>query len=111
MIGLLIVLVLQALLLRVAIGLVGGVEAEDNTFGRAFIVAAVLAGVSGVLGALHLPGLIGAIAWLFVVKTAYDAGWGRAIVVWIALVLVSLVVASLLAMLGLVALGMFVLVI
>ena len=93
-------------LLKLAIGLVGQARPSMNSFGRAFIVAALLSITGTALSTLHLPfhGLLAVILWLFIVRTAYEIGWGRAAIVAVALALLKVVLTVfVLVPLGLVA--------
>jgi hypothetical protein len=94
-----------AVFLKLAIGLATDVDGRTNSLGRAFITAAVLSIGQGLLakvGGIVL--LLWPIAWLFIIKRSYDIGWGRSILVWLALVVIAIAVVFLLLVpLGLVA--------
>ena len=101
----LILWLVYAIFLKLAVAFATNVDARTNSLGRAFVTAAVLSLGQGLLakvGGLVL--LLWPIAWLFIIKHAYDIGWGRSILVWLALVLLALaVVFFLLVPLGLMA--------
>lgn len=101
-------LVVSALLLKITVSLVGGAGREKNTFGRAFVTAAVLGGVAALLGVTNggsLIALVYGIAWLFVVKSFYGVGWLRAFVVGIVQMLVLTGLKAALVAAGVMALG------
>ena len=69
------------------IGLATDVDPRANSLGRAFATAAVLS--VGHALALKLGTVVvflWPVFWLFILKRMYEIGWGRAILVWIALV-------------------------
>lgn len=105
MIPTLILWLVYALFLKLAIAFATDVDARTNSLGRAFLTAAVLSlghGLLAKIGGIVL--LLWPIAWLFIIKRSYDIGWGRAILVWLALVLIAIaVVFALLIPLGLMA--------
>lgn len=94
-----------AVFLKVAIGVATDVDSRTNSLGRAFITAAVLSLGQGLLakvGGVVL--MLWPIVWLFIIKSAYEIGWGRSILVWIALVAMAIaLVFVLLIPLGLMA--------
>lgn len=94
-----------AIFLKLAIGLATDVDTRTNSLGRAFVTAAVLSighGLLAKVGGIVL--LLWPIAWLFIIKRSYDIGWGRSMLVWMALVLLAIAVVFLLLIpLGLVA--------
>lgn len=94
-----------AVFLKVAIGVATSVDARTNSLGRAFLTAAVLSLGQGVLAAVGgILLLLWPIAWLFIIKSSYGIGWGRAILVWLALVAMAIaLVLTLLVPLGLMA--------
>ena len=105
MIPTLILWLVYAVFLKVAIAIATDVDPATNSIGRGFLTAAVLS-----LGQLLLSKVGGIvlilwpIAWLFIIKQSYGIGWGRSILVWLALVLISVaVVFVLLVPLGLMA--------
>lgn len=105
MIPTLILWLVYALFLKLAIAFATDVDARTNSLGRAFLTAAVLSlghGLLAKVGGIVL--LLWPIAWLFIIKRSYDIGWGRAILVWLALVVIAIaVVFALLIPLGLMA--------
>jgi hypothetical protein len=105
MISTLVLWLVYAVFLKLAIGVATDVGPANNGLGRAFVTAAVLSIGQGLLanvGGLVL--LLWPIAWLFIIKRSYDIGWGRAVLVWLALVALWFTVAVLLLIpLGLVA--------
>jgi hypothetical protein len=105
MLSTLILWFLYAVFLKVAIGVATDVDARTNSLGRAFLTAAVLSlgqGLLATVGGIVL--LLWPIAWLFIIKRSYSIGWGRSILVWLALVLMAIaVIFILLIPLGLMA--------
>jgi hypothetical protein len=105
MLSTLVLWLVYAVFLKLAIGLATDVDARTNSLGRAFVTAAVLSVGQGLLakvGGIVL--LLWPIAWLFIIKRSYDIGWGRSILVWLALVLMAFaVIMFLLVPLGLMA--------
>lgn len=101
----LILWLVYAVFLKLAVGLATDVAPRNNSLGRAFLTAAVLSIGQGLLakvGGVVL--LLWPIAWLFIIKQAYEIGWGRSILVWLALVLLAFAVVFLLLIpLGLMA--------
>jgi hypothetical protein len=101
----LILWLVYAVFLKLAIGVATHVDARTNNLGRAFVTAAVLSIGQGLLakvGGIVL--LLWPIAWLFIIKHTYDIGWGRSILVWLALVAMAFAVVFLLLVpLGLMA--------
>jgi len=94
-----------AVFLKVAIGVATDVRTDKNSLGRAFFTAAVLSlgqGLLSLVGGFLL--VLWPLAWLFIIKRSYEIGWGRAIVVWLALVAMTIaLVLTLLIPLGLIA--------
>lgn len=94
-----------AVFLKVAIGVATDVDPRTNSLGRAFLTAAVLSLGQGLLtgiGGILL--LLWPIVWLFIIKRSYEIGWGRSILVWLALVAMTIaLVFALLIPLGLMA--------
>lgn len=94
-----------AVFLKLAIGLATDVDARTNSLGRAFLTAAVLSlgqGLLATVGGIVL--LLWPVAWLFIIKRSYGIGWGRSILVWLALVAIAFVlIMVLLVPLGLMA--------
>lgn len=105
MLSTLVLWLVYAVFLKLAIGLATDVDGRTNSLGRAFVTAAVLSVGQGLLakvGGIVL--LLWPIAWLFIIKRSYDIGWGRSILVWLALVLMAFaVIFFLLVPLGLMA--------
>lgn len=105
MISTLVLWLVYAVFLKLAIGVATDVDARINSLGRAFVTAAVLSIGQGLLakvGGILL--LVWPIAWLFIIKRAYDIGWGRSVLVWLALVAIGIAVVFLLLIpLGLMA--------
>jgi hypothetical protein len=105
MLSTLVLWLLYAVFLKVAVGVATDVDARTNSLGRAFVTAAVLSIGQGLLakvGGILL--LLWPIAWLFIIKRSYEIGWGRSILVWLALVLMAIAVVFLLLIpLGLMA--------
>jgi len=96
MLGTLVLWLVYAVFLKVAIGVATHVDHRTNSLGRAFVTAAVLSLGGGLLakvGGIML--MLWPIAWLFIIKTAYDIGWGRSILVWLALVAMAVAVVFL----------------
>lgn len=97
MLSTLILWLVYAVFLKLAVGLATDVDARTNSLGRAFVTAAVLSVGQGLLakvGGVLL--LLWPIAWLFIIKQAYEIGWGRSILVWLALVAIGIAVVFLL---------------
>jgi len=94
-----------ALFLKLAVALATDVDARTNSLGRAFLTAAVLSLGQGLLFEMSgILAMLWPIAWLFIIKRAYGIGWGRSILVWLALVLIGIaLVMALLVPLGLMA--------
>lgn len=90
MLGTAILVLVSALLLKLAVGLVGSGETE-NTFGTALFVSIVMALVGHFLGELD-PGpavrIAYSVSWLFVVKSIYRTSWLNALLVGIVLIVV-----------------------
>ena len=103
----LILWLVYAVFLKLAVGIATDVDPRTNSLGRAFVTAALLSIGQGLLakvGGVVL--LLWPIAWLFIIKRLYEIGWGRAILVWLALVLLAFAVVFLLLIpLGLLAAG------
>jgi len=93
----LILWLVYAVFLKLAVGFATDVDTRTNSLGRAFLTAAVLSIGQGLLakvGGIVL--MLWPIAWLFIIKSAYDIGWGRSILVWLALVVIAFAVVFLL---------------
>lgn len=76
-----------AVFIKVAVGLATDVDPRANSLGRAFATAAVLSighALAAKVGAIVV--MLWPILWLFILKRMYEIGWGRAILVWLALV-------------------------
>jgi len=98
MIPFLIGIAIQALLLMLAVGTVGGVKRSDNTFPTAALAAVVLGVVGWVMAKLGVLGVVfWPIAWMFAVKSIYDIGWLRAAAIGVFLVGVFVVTMMMLA--------------
>ena len=87
------------------------VDPRTNSLGRAFVTAAVLSAGQGLLALVGGPLLLlWPLAWLLIIKSSYGIGWGRAILVWLALVVIAVIlVITLLVPLGLMAGGVLLL--
>lgn len=97
MLGTLVLWLVYAVFLKLAVAFATHVDPRTNSLGRAFVTAAVLSLGQGLLakvGGTVL--LLWPIAWLFIIKHAYDIGWGRSILVWLALVALAFAVVFLL---------------
>jgi|Deesub1362B_J571_1020462.scaffolds.fasta_scaffold00031_95 hypothetical protein len=66
---------------------------EDASFGKAFIATLVGMLLSGILGNIIpvIGGLIGLIAFLWVVKTVFNTNWGKAVIAWLFAIVVAFV--------------------
>lgn len=108
MLGFIIATSIQALLLMLAVGTVGGVKRAENTFPTAAIAALVLSGVGWMLGKLGLFGfVVWPLAWMFAVKSVYDIGWFRAAAIGVFLVgVIAVLLVFLAATVGLTAVGL-----
>lgn len=66
---------------------------EDASFGKAFI--ATLGGliVSAVIGAIIpvIGGLLGLIAFLWIVKTVFNTDWGKAVIAWLFAIVIAII--------------------
>ncbi|MBO8174005.1 MAG: hypothetical protein H0Z18_01965 [Thermococcus sp.] len=66
---------------------------EDASFGKAFI--ATLGGfiVSAIVGAIipYIGGLLGLIAFLWIVKTVFNTDWGKAIIAWLFAIVIAII--------------------
>ncbi|MCA9648374.1 MAG: hypothetical protein H6712_06405 [Myxococcales bacterium] len=111
MAGTLILWLVYAVFLKLAIGLATAVDPRTNSLGRAFVTAAVLSAGQGLLALVGGPLLLlWPLAWLLIIKSSYGIGWGRAILVWLALVVIAVIlVITLLVPLGLMAGGVLLL--
>lgn len=67
---------------------------EDATFGKAFIAALGGLIISAILGRLIpvIGGLLGLIAFLWVVKTVFNTDWGKAVIAWLFAIVIAIVV-------------------
>ena|SRR5688572_5856099 len=92
MLGTLLAWFVYAVFIKLAVGIATDVNPRANSLGRAFATAAVLSigqGLAVHLGATFLL-VVWPIVWLFILKHMYEIGWGRAILVWIALVALAI---------------------
>ncbi|ADT84735.1 hypothetical protein [Thermococcus barophilus] len=66
---------------------------EDASFGKAFI--ATLGGliVSAILGSIVpvIGGLLGLIAFLWIVKTVFNTDWGKAVIAWLFAIVIAII--------------------
>ena len=67
---------------------------EDATFGKAFIAA-----LAAILGRLipFIGGLIGLIAFLWIIKTVFNTDWGKAVITWLFAIVIAIVIAIIMA--------------
>ena len=89
MFGTLIVWFLFAVILKVAIGVATAVPAQRNSVSRAFVTTGVLSLGHAVFSAAGPLWLLWPLIWLFILKSAYEIGWGRAVLVWLALMAIG----------------------
>jgi hypothetical protein len=90
MVATLVIWLVYAVFLKVAIGVATDVAGHRNTIGRAFVTAAMLSlSLTAALGFGPLALMLWPILWLLVVKSMYDIGWFRAILVWCMLVVLA----------------------
>lgn len=79
-----------AVFIKIAVGLATDVDSRANSLGRAFATAAVLSvGHALALKLGAVVAMLWPILWLFILKRMYEIGWGRAILVWLALVAIG----------------------
>ncbi|MEM6994447.1 MAG: hypothetical protein AAF721_28285 [Myxococcota bacterium] len=102
MLGTFLVWLLYAVFLKVAIGVATDVSPQENSLLRAFLTAGVLSIGQAAVTFLGPVWILWPILWLFVIKSVYSIGWGRAFLVWLAL----MVMGAALVMLVLVPLGL-----
>jgi hypothetical protein len=87
MFGTLIAWLVYALFLKIAIAVATDLDRSKNSLGRAFVTAAFLSlahGLFAYFGSIFV--WLWPLVWLVILKRAYEIGWGRAILVWLALV-------------------------
>ena len=72
---------------------------EDATFGKAFIAALGGLIISTILGRLipFIGGLIGLIAFLWIIKTVFNTDWGKAVITWLFAIVIAIVIAIIMA--------------
>lgn len=95
MLGTLFLWFLYAIVLKVAIGVATDVTAQRNSLTRAFLTAGVLSLGHALFATLGPLWMLWPLAWLFVLKSVYEIGWGRAILVWLALVAMTIALVTL----------------
>jgi hypothetical protein len=96
MFGTIVAWLIYALFIKIAVGLATDVDSRNNSLGRAFVTAAVLSlghAIVAHLGSIFV--LLWPIAWLLILKRMYEIGWGRAILVWLALIAIAVALALL----------------
>ena len=96
MLGTLVAWLIYAFFIKLAVGFATDVDRQTNSMGRAFATAAILSvghTLMAKVGAIFV--LLWPVLWLFILKRMYEIGWGRAVLVWLSLVLIAFALALL----------------
>ncbi len=95
MVGTLITWLLYALILKAAVALATDVSRERNSVARAFVTAGVLSLGQAAVAVLGPLWILWPVLWLFIIKSVYEIGWWRALLVWLALIVIGMAVVLL----------------